>query len=458
MKARHICIFICSIIAMMALLSWGFPDKSIVVGSTTLRWPSLQQVLTTSEPDSSSSPDVSEPDSSSSPDASVSTPAISDSLPTVDRRSNAPLSRGEATVIDWIDPLRQALAQADSSVVRVVHFGDSQLEGDRLSMNVRRHLQSQYGGGGVGIVPLHQTIGTRTIHQTLTMNGEAQSTGGGPKRYLVYGPKKNRRTTNVYGPMGQVAVMNDSLCPGSEHLTLALSPMSNEHQTERYFNRVRVLSSSSIAVNVRGAKRLENGLYQLPDSSVRCTIDFNGKGDVYGISLEQQHGVVVDNIPMRGCAGTIFTGIRKQEMQDFFAATNTRLIILQYGGNVVPYTADESKMNAYIQRLRAQVRYMKSCAPESAILFIGPSDMLTSINGQKTTYPIIPKMDAALQDMANEEHIGYWSLFKAMGGKGGMLRWQQQGLAGSDGVHFTRKGADTAGEKLAQFIEDELAK
>ena len=88
MKARHICIFICSIIAMMALLSWGFPDKSIVVGSTTLRWPSLQQVLTTSEPDSSSSLDASEPDSSSSPAASVSTPAITDGQPTVDRRSN----------------------------------------------------------------------------------------------------------------------------------------------------------------------------------------------------------------------------------------------------------------------------------------------------------------------------------------------------------------------------------
>lgn len=80
--------------------------------------------------------------------------------------------------------------------------------------------------------------------------------------------------------------------------------------------------------------------------------------------------------------------------------------------------------------------------------------MSTNIDGQMTTYPLVPYMDKLLKKMAAEEQIAYWSMYDAMGGKYSMVRWVENGLAGSDYVHFTRAGANNIGKKLYQWIEE----
>ncbi len=45
-------------------------------------------------------------------------------------------------------------------VVRVLHYGDSQIEGDRISSFLRNRLQKQFGGYGVGLIsPLITDMG-----------------------------------------------------------------------------------------------------------------------------------------------------------------------------------------------------------------------------------------------------------------------------------------------------------
>ena len=322
-------------------------------------------------------------------------------------------------------------------------------------MVLRERLQDQYGGGGVGLIPLHQTIPTRSLHQSLEMNGTFQTTQGGPKRYIVYGPKSMRLTTGDYGVMGQVAVMDDSVCAGSEDLRLITEPMDNGH-SYNYFSQVRLLSRG-VKAQVRPRRGgtytlFNNGIATLPDSTTRCEIRLQGKGMVYGLSLETPTGIIVDNIPMRGSSGTVFTQIQRSELTDFFEDTNTRLIIMQYGGNMIPQTENPSTISGYVKSLRRQVAYLRQCAPHAAILFIGPSDMSKRINGEMTTNPLIPYMDRLLARMAHDEHIGYWSIYQAMGGHNSMLAWQQRGLAGRDYIHFTRRGADKIGDMLADWL------
>ena len=248
--------------------------------------------------------------------------------------------------------------------------------------------------------------------------------------------------------MGQVAVMDSSVVAGSEKVVMNIEPTSKKNQTHNYFSRLRVLSDS-----IRGYVLAKDSMYTigdfLPDSCVRCEIHLQGKGKVYGVSLETATGVIVDNIPMRGCSGNIFTKIDSTQLSDFYRGTNTRLIILQFGGNMIPQTENPSTISGYVRTtLRQQVRYIRSCAPEASILFVGPSDMSTNIDGQMTTYPLVPYMDKLLKKMAAEEQIAYWSMYDAMGGKDSMVRWVEVGLAGSDYVHFTRAGANKVGKML----------
>ena len=260
-----------------------------------------------------------------------------------------------------------------------------------------------------------------------------------------------------YGVMGQVAVMDSTLVKGSEDIVMNIEPIDKKRKSHNYFNRVRVLTDS-----ITGYVLAQDSLFPIPphqspialiDSCERCEIHLQGKGKVYGVSLETSTGVIVDNVPMRGCSGNIFTKIDSMQLSDFYRETNTRLIILQFGGNMIPQTENPSTISGYVRStLRQQVRYLRACAPEASILFVGPSDMSTNIDGQMTTYPLVPYMDKLLKKMAAEEQIAYWSMYDAMGGKDSMVRWVEIGLAGSDYVHFTRAGANKVGKILYEWL------
>ena len=324
-----------------------------------------------------------------------------------------------------------SLSESGSKVVRVLHYGDSQIEEDRMSQQIREALQSRYGGQGCGLMPLAQTIPNKTVKQQLRMNGRFIQAAQGPRRYLVYGLKRDQRTDGLYGVMGQVTMMNDSLVKGSEELTAVCTPLI---PTAAY-TRWRVFADTSVHYSFAGD-----------------TVSLSGRGAVYGLSQESETGVIVDNIPMRGCLGLVFTKMDKTQLETFYREQNVRLIIMQFGGNAIPFNENPGTISGIVKGLRQQVQYVRECAPEASILFIGPSDMMRQVDGEWESYPMVPYMDRLLRKMALEENIAYFSLFRWMGGTGSMQRWKEIGLAGEDGVHFYRGGARKAGNAVADWI------
>ena len=451
MKARHIAYCIWTVIALLGVVCLVVPEGGWHIGKWNLRWPTLAEALDlTNEGVKELTSDslLAETDTIGLiPADSViqqDTLAVKDS---VAQKSQPIIPKVNVANTDsraYMAAFYAALDSASTQPVRVVHYGDSQIEEDRITNVLRERWQKQYGGGGTGLLPLHQTIPTRTIRQWLSINGIVQTAQKGPKRYLVYGLRSMRLTnSDDYGVMGQVAVMDSTLVEGSEDIVMNIEPIDKKRKPHNYFNRVRLLTSSP------------DSLLVLPDSTTHYQLHLQGKKNVYGVSLETPTGVIVDNIPMRGCSGNIFTKIDSTQLSDFYRETNTRLIILQFGGNMIPQTENPSTISGYVRStLRQQIRYIRACAPQASILFIGPSDMSTNIDGQMTTYPLVPYMDKLLKKMAAEEQIAYWSMYDAMGGKNSMVHWVEVGLAGSDYVHFTRAGANNIGKKLYNWIEE----
>ena len=323
-----------------------------------------------------------------------------------------------------------SLAESDSRVVRVLHYGDSQIEEDRMTMQLREIFQSEFGGSGVGLMPLVQTIPGLTVKQQLLMNGRIVNPMQGPQRYFVYGLKKDQRSDDRYGVMGQMAELNDSLVRGSEEVTAVCTPLNGNH-----YSRWKIFADSSVHYSIAGD-----------------TVRLSGKGNVYGLSQESSSGVIVDNIAMRGCLGLVFTKMDSEQLASFYREQNVRLIILQFGGNAIPFNEKPGTIQGIVKGLREQVRFLRTCAPEADILFIGPSDMIRMTDGRWETYPMVPYMDRLLRKMALEENIAYFSLFRWMGGSGSMLRWQDIGWAGADGIHFYRSGAKKAGDAIGNWL------
>ena len=436
------------VIGLLASISAAFPEEGIAISdSVTLRFPSVEEVL-----------------NGDSTGIGVEQQLTPEELLAL--REQEMKMQEEQQYIDfftanpvrihfpqndftYLDSVYLALDNASEKAVRIVHFGDSQLEDDRISCNLRLTLQTQFGGGGNGLIPLQEALYSQTI------NIGSKHT---PKRYQIYGPKSNRRdSSNLYGPMGNVTVLDTTM-----HLAISPKKKNGALTVTHYFNRLRVLTSSGEPVTFAAQNQvvkitpantpLQFTTLPLHDSTTNVSLTLSGNADIYGIMLDTETGVGVDNIPMRGCSGTVFTGINPVQLRTYFTETGTRLIIMQFGGNSMPYLKDQRGIDRYMEQLRRQIQYLHRLAPEARILWVGPSDMTTRINGKLQTYPMLAAVDASLCRMVNEEGCAYWSLFESMGGNGSMVRWanSQPPLAGKDYIHFTRLGAQRAGELLTE--------
>lgn len=452
MKPSKVLLFIAACLCVLAVLCVVLPHR-VQVGTRTLRWPTLSEVFDMGERinDEWTTDTIAELEEfpvyiEDTVPAPVEAVAANQHPSLQGRRIPSGHPNREAgerpatpavtvdSVVDtrqWLAPFYAALVESGEHVVRVMHYGDSQIEEDRMTAQIRQQLQDRFGGRGAGLMPLAQTIPSLAVRQELYMNGRRIQPANGPRRYMVYALRHDQRSDGRYGPMGQVAWMADSLVKGSEQLTTICTPLDGRPR----YTRWRVFADDSVQYSFAGD-----------------TVHLTGCGAVYGLSQESSTGVIVDNIPMRGCLGLVFTKMDAGQLRRFYADNHVSLIIMQFGGNAIPSNQKPGTIAAIVKGLREQVQHMKRLAPDAAILFIGPSDMLTTTDGELQTYPMVPYMDRLLRKMAIEEEIAYFSLYRWMGGTGSMKRWQEIGWAGSDGVHFHRSGARKAGNAVAEWI------
>ena len=139
-------------------------------------------------------------------------------------------------------------------------------------------------------------------------------------------------------------------------------------------------------------------------------------------------------------------------MQESFELMDTRMIILQFGGNRMPSIYNTKSVTNYMAELEKQINYFKEVAPQATLLFIGPADMGKSYNGKMGTWKGLPELNDSLRSMALHNDVAYWDMFHVMGGEGSMAQYVKHNppLAGPDYIHFTTLGAQEIGDDLAK--------
>ena len=157
---------------------------------------------------------------------------------------------------------------------------------------------------------------------------------------------------------------------------------------------------------------------------------------------------------MRGSSGNCLMTISRSSLRPFFNRENVALVILQFGGNSMPYL-NRDKLHDFKESTKQLIRTFQQLAPQAKVLFIGPADMArNSENGELESYPILPALNDSLRAAADEAGAAFWNMYAAMGGKGSIIRWVEANpqLAGEDYIHFTPLGA----KKIAQLLYDTL--
>ncbi|MBP3203318.1 MAG: hypothetical protein J6M31_06935 [Bacteroidales bacterium] len=345
-------------------------------------------------------------------------------------------------------------AAASGRTVRVAHYGDSQIEMDRISQDLRDALQQRFGGSGTGMFPALGNVPSASISRT---------SSGGFVQYTMYGDSTTARAGhNRYGPLAQVVQLS-----GGGTVTLRPTANKNAREGAKEFSSISVLygrASRDFSLKMKAdtlkaevsTERGESGTtlvtWKFSRPIRRVSLSFTGSAELYGISADGPSGVTVDNIPLRGCSGTIFHRISKPLMQESFALDNTRLIILQFGGNYMPVARSTKVIEQYQEQIAREIQYFQEVAPQARILFIGPSDMGKSVNGRVVTWPRLPEVVDSLKATALRNGAAYWDLFRMMGGENSMGQWVKHNppYAGPDYIHFTPAGAREVGQALSR--------
>jgi lysophospholipase L1-like esterase len=187
--------------------------------------------------------------------------------------------------------------------------------------------------------------------------------------------------------------------------------------------------------------------------SSEVQLKFNGPSPtVWGVLLDGETGVAVDNFPMRGSSGTGYATINRSGYSKQMTLVNAKLVVMQYGINVVPNPVKSYKF--YERMFSSELRAIKAANPDISILVIGPSDMSRKRAGEYESYPNIEKIRDAMRNAAFDNGCAFWDLYTAMGGKNSMVSWVQNEppLASKDYTHFNSRGARYIGEMLYNAI------
>ena len=452
MKPIRTLIFIVAVMLLLGVAWYFFPAEGLAVGNHTLRFPSYAE-------------DVAPAQAEVDVDAVLNKVTrsfemtVSDNLLDSMRFFREYLKENPNRIYlpnddyTYFDTLFGQLenAQDEGKTYRIMHYGDSQIEMDRISSVLRQKLQELFGGSGPNMIPAVQPVATISVSQHAS----------GLTRYMVYGDAA-RAAHNRYGVMAQYGQVI-----GSGSITFNQTHHSQAFAKAKEISTVSVLlgkNSEGFSATLRcdtiapEAKVLPANdavslvTWILPANVKRGTISFKGNAEIYAVLLDGEPGVALDNVALRGCAGNIFTRLDEATMRQSFDLLDTKLIIMQFGGNRMPGITSLKFISPYIAELESQIQYLKETAPEATFLFIGPADMGKSYNGKMGTWKGLPELNDSLRAMALRNEVAYWDMFNVMGGEGSMAQWVRHNppMAGPDYVHFTFRGAQEIGSSLAK--------
>jgi lysophospholipase L1-like esterase len=349
--------------------------------------------------------------------------------------------------------------------VRIAWFGDSMVEGDLITCDLRYMLQKRFGGSGVGIVPITSiTAGFRqTVQHTFSDNWTSTSilapTSGidapGITGFTFKPQPTKLDTTNIDNPSLSWVKYKGSRQRGLDQFIKAklfYGTAEGEHQLH-----VNINNTQKMNVMLDGKKAVNTFELHpsIPFKEVKFTFINQQKLPVYAVSLESDTGVIVDNLSFRGNSGLPLTRIPEQILRGFDEVNQYDLIILQYGMNAV--SPDVTDYSWYTRGLDRMVKHIQKSFPNAAILFVGVPDKGYKQDGQYITNPGVPYVMEAEKKVAENNGIAFWNLFEAMGGYNSMVKWAEAdtSLANKDYTHFNFRGASKVARLLFHEIDKE---
>lgn len=354
------------------------------------------------------------------------------------------------------DIIRDSVAGGNQ--VRIIYYGDSQVEGDRVTSLLRKELRKEGGGTGPGMIsPVMPVMYTRSWVVRSSSNW---------RRYTLLDYRNGTLSHNRLGPMLALCRFTppgDSLQSRS-FATVKISAVTGADPEVSTYDNLRIFygnNHDTVLVGIRSGSSLVDFAmlqmgegpmeYSVPLPSVpEVTVEFTGRNspDIYALSLESRSGVIVDNVPVRGSAGLEFVMTDIRGLEGTYSALKPDIIFLQFGLNVVRNV--RSEYHYYEEGLVKQVNFLKKASGGVPVVLVSVTDMALRDNDTIRRFPNIKAIRDAQKIAASRSGAIFWDAWESMGGAGSVITWFNHNppLASKDLTHLSNDGTDTIASRI----------
>ena len=334
--------------------------------------------------------------------------------------------------------------------VRIAVLGDSFIEGDIITADLREQLQLRYGGRGCGFAPMsspltgyRRTVGTRSA---------------GWNSYNIM-----QRRTTPEALRGDYSV-SGWLCRPADGATVRWTGSDFRRRLDRCGvarllfisrepSRLELTLNDSLhrTFDIPASEALRQIVVRAPVASLALRVVRGGAGFTgYGVQFEDAAGVTVDNYSIRSNNGQALFGTNPSVNAQIDAFAEYDLVILQYGLNIMQEGV--TNYSAYAARVEKMIAFVRSCFPEAAVLVLSTSDRSVKSDTGFAPMSSAPAMVDWQRRAARATGAAFWSVYDAMRAQGGMERFVANGWAGKDYTHINYAG----GRQVAYALVDAL--
>lgn len=338
--------------------------------------------------------------------------------------------------------------------VRIAVLGDSFIEGDILTADLRAEFQRNYGGAGCGFAPMASPL--TAFRRTVKTRSEGWTS------YNIM----QRRTTPA--SLQDDYIVSGWVCRPADGAQTEWSGSDFRPALDRCTAaRVRFLSRGNSRITLTLNDSLTRS-FDVEASDILREVLVTGDirklafrvgGDVgsfvgYGASFEDAAGVVVDNYSIRSNSGHALFGTSAALNARLNASAPYDLVVLQYGLNVMQEGV--TRYTAYTARLEQMIAYVRQCFPTAAVLVLSVSDRSVKSERGYTSMSSAPSMVEAQREAARRTGASFWSTYDAMKAQGGMATFVARGWAGKDYTHINYGGGRQVGRALYDALNHDI--
>ncbi len=337
----------------------------------------------------------------------------------------------------------QKLKNGEKIKIRIAYFGDSMIEGDLLTQTLRKALQNEYGGSGVGYIPIFSSVAS--FRQTASCKASGWEdvsfkTKGATNLYFS-GHRFSGSGSGTYTDR----TIQDSLVKIQKALIFGQSSGNS-------------IDVNGTSITLEGNDPVNRQILA-NDRSHSISLKARSAKNLYGISFESESGIFVDNFSFRGITGVELKKLDEEFIRSVQSANHYDLIVFQYGVNLL-FRPNDTDYSYYVKMMTPVLKKFKTSLPDAEFLIVSSADRAFRYNDEYKSAIGLPNLLETQAKLALDNGFAFYNQFATMGGTNSIVKWATENppLANKDYIHPNAKGADILGEKLFEAIQKEYRK